>query len=172
MKPLWLPETGTFLNVDLSRFYPAICFPLSVSEPIRLTQTESQRADDGLIPSRRTGLAVVSDSYLHEVKTGHSELAAFPVCSSPWCGGRRALARGPSGRAARWVARGARASKSPQRSRPRGIFVRISWHQAWRCCWRSLRALHQYLHRNDQCIQRSLRNSSLLSAQAQEHSPI
>jgi hypothetical protein len=73
LKPLWLLETGTFLNVDLSRFYPAICFPLSVSEPIRLTQTESQRADDGLIPSRRPGLAVVSDSYLHEVKTGHSE---------------------------------------------------------------------------------------------------
>ena len=28
LKPIWLPETGAFLNVDLSRF--SIYFPLSV----------------------------------------------------------------------------------------------------------------------------------------------
>ena len=35
-------------------------------------------------PSRRPGLAV-SDSNLHAVKTGHSELAAFPGCSPSRC---------------------------------------------------------------------------------------
>ena len=37
LKPLWLPETGTFLNVDLSRFY----FPLSVDS------TDSDRVAAG-----------------------------------------------------------------------------------------------------------------------------
>jgi hypothetical protein len=36
LKPLWLPETGTFLNVDLSRF--SVYFPLSVDS------TDSDRA--------------------------------------------------------------------------------------------------------------------------------
>ena len=35
LKPLWLPETGAFLNVDLT-------------QSIRLTQTESRRPDGGL----------------------------------------------------------------------------------------------------------------------------
>ena len=44
-------------------------------------------------PSRRPGLAV-SDSNLHAVKTGHSELAAFPGFASKSIGGRWWAGRG------------------------------------------------------------------------------
>ena len=77
---------------------------ISPVQSIRLTQTESQRPDGGLIrqplqvrkgvnrnPSRRPGLAV-SDSNLHAVKTGHSDmppdLRAAPHTGPDYVGGR------------------------------------------------------------------------------------
>ena len=54
----------------------------NLSQPVRISLPQlHMRKGVNQNPSRRPGLAV-SDSNLHAVKTGHSELAAFPGYAS------------------------------------------------------------------------------------------